>query len=81
MAFGISAIISILIKREDDKIIIFITDDGIGCTNDVIEKSLESSEHFGFRSMKERIDLIGGDIKFISGHDNGMEVRIELGLC
>ena len=72
---------SILIKREDDKIIIFITDDGIGCTNDVIEKSLESSEHFGFRSMKERIDLIGGDIKFISGHDNGMEVGIELGLC
>ncbi len=69
---------SILIKGEDNKIIIFITDNGIGCDDSVIENSLESRKHFGLRSMKDRIDLIGGNIKFISSQDNGMEVRIEM---
>jgi len=29
--------------------------------------------------MKDRMDLIGGKIDFITSQDDGMEIRIELG--
>lgn len=71
---------SIYIKRENSNIVIYITDDGIGCDSETIENSLKSKEHLGLRSMKDRIDLIGGKIEFNSSKDDGMEVKIELGL-
>lgn len=69
---------SIFIKRENEKTVIYITDDGIGCSEDIIKSSLKSREHLGFRSMKDRMELIGGKIDFISNQDDGMEVRLEI---
>lgn len=71
---------SIFIKKENNNIVVYITDDGIGCDQEIINSSLQSKDHLGLRSMKDRMDLIGGKIDFISSHDNGMEVRIELGI-
>lgn len=70
---------SIFIKKENANIVIYITDDGIGCSQEKINSSLKSKDHLGLRSMKDRMDLIGGKIDFISTQDDGMEVRIELG--
>ena len=69
---------SIFIKRENEKTVIYITDDGIGCSEDIIKSSLKSREHLGLRSMKDRMELIGGKIDFISNQDDGMEVRLEI---
>lgn len=69
---------SIFIKKENEKTVIYITDDGIGCSEDIIKTSLESKEHLGLRSMKDRMELIGGKIDFISNQDDGMEVRLEI---
>ena len=48
---------SIFIKRENEKTVIYITDDGIGCSGDIIKSSLKSREHLGLRSMKDIDDL------------------------
>ncbi|MCQ2249113.1 MAG: histidine kinase [Treponema sp.] len=69
---------SIFIKNEDDSIVIYVTDDGIGCSQETINHSLNSNEHLGLRSMHDRIELIGGKIEFISSQDDGMEIRIEI---
>lgn len=71
---------SIYIKKDEQKIIIYITDDGIGCNPDEIAKFLNNKEHLGLRSMKDRMELIGGTIDFISSKDNGMEVKITIGV-
>lgn len=71
---------SIFIKTENKNIVIYITDDGIGCSQETIKHSLESNEHLGLRSMRDRVDLIGGKIDFISSQDDGMEIRIEIGI-
>jgi len=70
---------SIFIKNEGTAIVIYVTDDGIGADPETIEASLKSKEHLGLRSMKDRMDLIGGKIDFITSQDDGMEIRIELG--
>lgn len=69
---------SIFIKNENNSIVIYITDDGIGCSQETINHSLNSNEHLGLRSMHDRIELIGGKIEFISSQDDGMEIRIEI---
>lgn len=69
---------SVFMKTENEKLIIYITDDGIGCTQQQISQAMKSKEHFGLRSMKERVDLIGGNIEFLSDRDNGMEVKIQI---
>lgn len=71
---------SVFINRKDSKIVIYINDDGIGCSSQTMTEKMKSNEHLGLRSMKDRMELMGGKIDFISSQDDGMEVRIELGI-
>lgn len=69
---------SVFINKKNSKLVIYINDDGIGCSIQSMEEKMKSNEHLGLRSMKDRIELLGGKIDFISSQDDGMEVRIEL---
>lgn len=69
---------SIFINKKDSRLVIYINDDGIGCSTQTITEKMKSNEHLGLRSMKDRMELLGGKIDFISSQDDGMEVRIEL---
>lgn len=69
---------SIFINKKDSRLVIYINDDGIGCNTQTITEKMKSNEHLGLRSMKDRMELLGGKIDFISSQDDGMEVRIEL---
>ena len=83
--------VSILIRRNtnpnSDRIHkLIITDDGIGIepellniinsTNDVIKKA--DGNHFGIKSIKERVDVLNGYIKIDSVTNEGTEIVVEI---
>ena len=71
---------SIFLKKDGNTLFIYITDDGIGCNPNELDKKLKSKEHLGLRSMKDRMELIGGSIEFFTSQNDGMEIKIELPL-
>lgn len=72
--------VSIFIKKEENVLYIYITDDGIGCNPEELKRRLKSKEHLGLKSMKDRMDLIGGSIEFFTATNDGMEITIKLPL-
>lgn len=72
--------VSIFIKKTGNTLLIYITDDGIGCNPDELNKKLKSKDHLGLRSMKDRMELIGGSIEFFTAQNDGMEITIKLPL-
>lgn len=72
--------VSIFIKKAENTLLIYITDDGIGCKPDELNKKLKSKDHLGLRSMKDRMELIGGSIEFFTAQNDGMEITIKLPL-
>lgn len=69
----------ILIKNkiENDRkyMLIYISDDGIGCDiKQILNKNKKN--HFGLGNMMDRAELIGAKIDFQSEQGQGMEVRI-----
>lgn len=71
---------SIFLKKDNNSLLIYVTDDGIGCNPDEIAKKLNSKDHLGLRSMKDRMELINGSIEFFTNQNDGMEIKIELPL-
>lgn len=72
--------VSIFIKKSSNILFIYITDDGIGCNPDELKRRLKSKDHLGLKSMKDRMDLIGGSIEFFTAQNEGMEITIQLPL-
>ncbi|MCR4953345.1 MAG: sensor histidine kinase [Treponema sp.] len=65
-------------QKENQKyMIIYITDDGIGCDINKMH-SKRKKLHFGISSMEERIKIIGGTIEFFSNTGDGMEIRLSI---
>ncbi len=69
-----------IIQPDKNFLLIYITDDGIGCNPDELDKKLKSKEHLGLRSMIDRMELIGGSIEFFTSQNDGMEIKIRLPL-
>lgn len=66
--------IKIVIEQIDNNCNIMIRDNGIGYSLDeVMEKK---DKHFGIAIMKERVNLLGGNISFQSDADKGTEIRM-----
>lgn len=63
---------SVIIKKNSDSIVIFITDDGIG-----MENSSNHGTKLGISGMYSRISFLNGNIQFISNPQSGTEVRIQ----
>ena len=72
--------VSIFIKKDGSTLLIYITDDGIGCNPDELNRRLKSKDRLGLKSMKDRMDLIGGSIEFFTAQNDGMEITIKLPL-
>ena len=72
--------VSIFIKSriidQKEYMIIYISDDGVGC--DTKELNLRNDSHRGLRNMKERMDLIGGKIEFFSKPNEGLQVILTI---
>ena len=62
------------IKADKKYMIIYISDDGVGL--DTKHLNLKDNSHFGLRSMKDRMELIGGQIEFFSKPNEGLEITL-----
>ena len=63
---------------------IIITDDGIGMSNKLVNEinngSFKSAQnlHFGIRNIIERVQLLGGKIKYSSEENCGTQIKVEI---
>ena len=73
-ATSVSIFIKSKIKAEKEYMIIYISDDGVGC--DTKQLNLKNDQHRGLRNMKERMELIGGQIDFFSKPNEGLEITL-----
>ncbi len=62
--------VNVVLKMQDNKIILVVKDNGIGIT----EKELSSPHSFGIIGMRERCLALGGEILFIRNKGSGTEV-------
>ena len=67
---------SIFMKKENEVLYIYVTDDGIGM--DTEHLNFANDSHLGLRNMKERMELIGGQIEFFSKPNEGLEITLSL---
>ena len=66
----------ISVREENDRIIMFITDDGIGLgERNPSEKS--DTGGFGLRGMESRIAIVGGNFR-VRWDEDGTEIRLEI---
>ena len=66
----------ISVREENDRIIMFITDDGIGLGERKLAQESDTGG-FGLRGMESRIAIIGGDFR-IRWDEDGTEIRLEI---
>lgn len=65
--------IVISLISEDEKILLNVSDDGVGFNQTDVKK-----EHFGIRGMRERVEMLGGKMKIVSSPGSGTRVEVEL---
>ena len=72
--------IDINITNEEDNLIVKITDDGEGYSFDEEDNLVVGDESFGIEIMKERAQLLSGNIEFINSETNNASVIVTLPL-
>ena len=70
---------SFLVRRNLNGILICISDEGIGLVKNK-DGTLAGCESLGIRSLRQRAEIIGAKLDFISESGNGLMVRIEITL-
>ncbi|MCQ2241417.1 MAG: ATP-binding protein [Treponema sp.] len=70
---------SIFIRSKDDGkfMVIYISDDGIGCDIQSVKRKAKRN-HFGLKNMMDRAKMIGAEFEIESTPGEGMETRIIL---
>lgn len=63
--------VSVFVKCSSDKIDVTISDNGVGFYKE------QSGNHFGFSFMRERVDLLSGDIEIIS-NEKGTSIHVTI---
>lgn len=64
------------IRREDDKIRIDVEDDGIGVDTTKLEANSDENSGFGLFNIQERLDYLGGYLKFESKPNDGTKATL-----
>lgn len=71
--------VNVLIRNQTENdqqyLVIFVIDDGIGCNIEQVLKRRKKN-HFGLINIQERINLIDGKIEFFSSENEGMKIKI-----
>ena len=65
---------SVRVTRSDDRIILEVTDDGRGITEDQVEHS----RSFGLLGMQERARMFGGTLRIKAGEEHGTTVVLSM---
>lgn len=70
--------VSISLERVDDGVRVKVSDNGVGFSTATVSK--RRARRFGLTGIQERVDLMGGSFRIISGKGRGTELRVELPL-
>ncbi|HEV2655328.1 MAG TPA: sensor histidine kinase [Ktedonobacteraceae bacterium] len=77
--------VQVRISRQDEKLLLYIHDDGIGLPLALLQLQKDgslayssSNGHYGLRGMFERIEAIGGHLTLYSGKEQGTTIEVEL---
>jgi len=62
------------LRPEDSRIILLVADDGRGFN----ATQTDNREHFGLKGMRERVEMIGGELDIHSQPEQGTVVRLSL---
>ena len=80
--------VQVCISRQDEKLLMYIHDDGIGLPPALSQPQKEGSivynspsGHYGLRGMLERIEALGGRMTLHSGEEQGTTIEVELPLA
>ena len=67
-------------RQQEEDVQLVIRDDGVGFNLEAVQRGAARGASFGVLGMKERVDLLGGQIEFISnpGQGTGIQVRFPL---
>jgi len=70
--------IKINLSRKDNKVNFKIHDNGVGFNTDVVLSKDFKSDGLGIRGIRERVELIGGELNFKSKPDEGTELWVSI---
>ena len=62
---------------EEGSVRLHINDDGVGF-DPVAAARLLSEDHFGLAGMRERVEMVGGNLSIDSGPGKGTTVAVEM---
>jgi signal transduction histidine kinase len=68
--------VKVSIRRENDNLLIAVTDDGLGIDRQQLAPSQKRPRGFGLFSVKERLDCLGGSLQIDSRHNQGTTVSL-----
>jgi signal transduction histidine kinase len=70
----------VFLSSQDGWVILEVCDDGIGFTPPPLEGpgATEREEHIGLRGMRERVHLVGGQLKIISEPGQGTQIVVRV---
>jgi two-component system sensor histidine kinase DegS len=72
--------ISLKVTFHKDSVIIQVQDNGVGFNIDQLESKIREGSHFGLMGMRERVDLVEGEIDIESSEDGGTNIQITIPL-
>ncbi len=67
---------SVVVCRDENMIVIYITDNGIGIREEILQKGRKF--HFGLHSMKSRASSIGAELQIESKLNDGTEIILKV---
>jgi len=70
----------VFLSSQDGWVILEVSDDGIGFTPPPLEGpgATEREEHIGLRGMRERVHLVGGQLRIISQPGQGTQIVVRV---
>ncbi len=71
--------VSVSVERRADQVVAFVEDDGVGFDMDKPPTSTEVP-HIGIAGMRERADIVGGELSVDSAPGRGTTLRVKLPL-
>jgi two-component system sensor histidine kinase DegS len=70
--------VSLEMSFQENMVQLLIEDNGVGFHADLIESRVKTHSHFGLIGMRERVELLQGNIDIESVVDQGTKIRIQV---
>lgn len=72
--------VEVNLSFQSERIVLDITDNGIGFIVDSIKLNMDNSKGFGVSMMRERANLLNGELKIVSEENKGTSIHIKVPL-